>query len=73
MATVPDKIVSVPRRIAQWALMIPGGFMILGAVTSFADNPGGAIVAGLFGGALFIGGAAIKTTYRLKGGRAVYD
>jgi len=73
MATVPDKIVSWPRKLAQYALCIPGGFMLLGAFATYASNPGSAILAGIFGGGLFIAGASIKTTYRLKGGRANYE
>lgn len=73
MANIPDRIVSWPRRLAQLALCIPGGFMLLGAFATYASNPGSAIVAGIFGGGLFIAGACIKTTYRLKGGKAVYE
>lgn len=73
MANVPDKIVSIPRKIAQYTLCIPGGLMLLSAFATYASNPGSAIVAGIFGGGLFIAGASIKTTYRLKGGRANYE
>ena len=73
MATIPDRIVSVPRKIAQAILVVPGIFILLGALGTFADNPAGAIGMGLVGGLMLIGGLSIKTTYRLQGGEAVYD
>lgn len=73
MANVPDKIVSIPRRIAQYTLCIPGVFILLGSFATYASNPGSAIVAGIFGSILVVAGMSIKTTYRLKGGKAVYE
>ena len=74
MAQIPDLIVDKTAKFFRNAAATVGVISGLFAWGAFhAGNVGPGLLFALVAGGALYGAASIKTTYRLKGGRAVYE